>query len=30
LHKAAQDSIRAIQLVRAYRVIGHFEADLDP
>jgi 2-oxoglutarate dehydrogenase E1 component len=27
---AAQDSIRAIQLVRAYRVIGHFEADLDP
>src|SRR6195952_5316763 len=30
LHKAAQDSIRAIQLVRAYRVIGHLEADLDP
>ena len=27
---AAQASIRAIQLVRAYRVIGHFEADLDP
>ncbi len=27
---AAQDSIRAIQLVRAYRVIGHFEAELDP
>ena len=27
---AAQDSIRAIQLVRAYRVIGHLEADLDP
>ncbi len=26
----AQDSIRAIQLVRAYRVIGHLEADLDP
>ena len=30
LHKVAQDSIRAIQIVRAYRVIGHFEADLDP
>ncbi|HEY4943796.1 MAG TPA: 2-oxoglutarate dehydrogenase E1 component [Rhizomicrobium sp.] len=30
LHKAAQDSIRAIQIVRAYRVIGHLEADLDP
>jgi 2-oxoglutarate dehydrogenase E1 component len=30
LHKAAQDSIRAIQLVRAYRVIGHLEAELDP
>ncbi len=27
---AAQESIRAIQLVRAYRVIGHLEADLDP
>jgi 2-oxoglutarate dehydrogenase E1 component len=26
----AQDSIHAIQLVRAYRVIGHLEADLDP
>jgi len=30
LRLAAQESIRAIQLVRAYRVIGHFEADLDP
>jgi 2-oxoglutarate dehydrogenase E1 component len=30
LHKVAQDSIRMIQLVRAYRVIGHREADLDP
>jgi 2-oxoglutarate dehydrogenase E1 component len=30
LHLASQQSIRAIQLVRAYRVIGHFEADLDP
>ena len=26
----ALDSIRAIQLVRAFRVIGHLEADLDP
>src|SRR5438270_7760378 len=26
----AQDSIRAIQLIRAYRVIGHREANLDP
>ncbi|HEY5347337.1 MAG TPA: 2-oxoglutarate dehydrogenase E1 component, partial [Rhizomicrobium sp.] len=30
LRSASQDSIRAIQLVRAYRVIGHLEADLDP
>ena len=30
LRLAAQESIRAIQLVRAYRVIGHFEAELDP
>ncbi|MGZ5934970.1 MAG: 2-oxoglutarate dehydrogenase E1 component [Rhizomicrobium sp.] len=30
LRLAAQESIRAIQLVRAYRVIGHFKADLDP
>jgi 2-oxoglutarate dehydrogenase E1 component len=30
LRAAAQDSIRAIQLVRAYRVIGHLAADLDP
>ncbi|MCH7860988.1 MAG: CoA transferase, partial [Proteobacteria bacterium] len=29
-HIPAQDSIRAIQLVRAYRVIGHLEANLDP
>src|SRR5579864_1439412 len=27
---AAQASIRAVQLVRAYRVIGHREANLDP
>jgi 2-oxoglutarate dehydrogenase E1 component len=26
----ARESIRAIQLVRAYRVIGHLAADLDP
>jgi 2-oxoglutarate dehydrogenase E1 component len=26
----AQASIRAVQLVRAYRVIGHLEANLDP
>ena len=30
LRAAAKESIRAIQLVRAYRVIGHLEADLDP
>ena len=30
MHLAAQASIRAIQMVRAYRVIGHLEADLDP
>src|ERR1700743_3908745 len=30
LHDAAHKSIRAIQMVRAYRVIGHFAADLDP
>ncbi|MBS0472644.1 MAG: 2-oxoglutarate dehydrogenase E1 component [Proteobacteria bacterium] len=30
LHQAAQNSIRMIQFVRAYRVMGHFEADLDP
>ncbi|HEY4275827.1 MAG TPA: thiamine pyrophosphate-dependent enzyme, partial [Rhizomicrobium sp.] len=29
-HALAQDSIRAIQLVRAYRIIGHLAADLDP
>jgi 2-oxoglutarate dehydrogenase E1 component len=26
----AQESIRAIQLVRAYRILGHLEADTDP
>ncbi len=28
--RAAQDSIRALMLIRAYRVRGHLEADLDP
>ncbi|HEX3654142.1 MAG TPA: 2-oxoglutarate dehydrogenase E1 component [Rhizomicrobium sp.] len=27
---AAKDSVRAIHMVRAYRVIGHLAADLDP
>jgi 2-oxoglutarate dehydrogenase E1 component len=30
LRAAAQDSVRAIQLIRAYRVVGHLAADLDP
>jgi 2-oxoglutarate dehydrogenase E1 component len=30
LRRGASDSIRAMQLVRAYRVRGHLEADLDP
>jgi len=30
LHAAAQESIRAIHMVRAYRVTGHLAADLDP
>lgn len=28
--RATQDSIRALQLIRAYRVMGHLAADLDP
>ena len=28
--RAATNSIRALQLIRAYRVRGHLEADLDP
>ncbi len=28
--RATQDSIRALMLIRAYRVMGHFAADLDP
>ena len=30
LRQATCDSIRALQLIRAYRVRGHLEADLDP
>src|SRR5215469_7902024 len=30
LRHATSDSIRALQLIRAYRVRGHLEADLDP
>jgi len=30
MRRAAQDSIRALMLIRAYRVRGHLEADLDP
>ncbi|HUO91899.1 MAG TPA: 2-oxoglutarate dehydrogenase E1 component [Rhizomicrobium sp.] len=30
LNAAAQESVRAIQLIRAYRVMGHLAADLDP
>ncbi len=29
-HRATQDSIRALMLIRAYRVMGHLIADLDP
>src|SRR5207344_1676683 len=29
-HQAVLDSIRALNLIRAYRVRGHLEADLDP
>jgi len=28
--EAAKQSIHAVQMIRAYRMIGHFEADLDP
>ncbi len=28
--RAIQDSIRAIMMIRAYRVMGHLAADLDP
>jgi 2-oxoglutarate dehydrogenase E1 component len=30
LRRTTSDSIRALQLIRAYRVRGHLEADLDP
>src|SRR4051794_29261771 len=30
IHRAAQDSIRAMMLIRTYRVRGHLAADLDP
>jgi 2-oxoglutarate dehydrogenase E1 component len=30
MRAAARDSIRALMLIRAYRVRGHLEADLDP
>ncbi len=30
VERAAADSIRALNLIRAYRVRGHLEADLDP
>jgi len=30
VRQAASDSIRALNLIRAYRVRGHLEADLDP
>ncbi len=30
IRRAAIDSIRALQLIRSYRVRGHLEADLDP
>src|ERR1700726_4881610 len=30
LRRATADSIRALQLIRSYRVRGHLEADLDP
>ena len=30
LHQATRDSVRAIMLIRAYRMRGHFHANLDP
>src|SRR5690606_35072522 len=30
IRAAAKDSVRALMLIRAYRVRGHLEADLDP
>ena len=30
LHRASRDSVRALMLIRAYRMRGHFHANLDP
>ena len=30
IHQATRDSIRAIMMIRAYRMRGHLHADLDP
>jgi len=30
LHRATQDSVRAIMMIRAYRMRGHLHANLDP
>lgn len=30
IHRARHDTIRAIDIIRAYRIRGHLEADLDP
>ena len=30
LHQATRDSVRALMLIRAYRMRGHFHAKLDP
>jgi 2-oxoglutarate dehydrogenase E1 component len=30
IRAAAQDTARALMLIRAYRIRGHLEADLDP
>ena len=30
IHQAVTDSLRALMLIRAYRIRGHLEADLDP
>src|SRR5262249_23299580 len=30
LHQATRDSVRALMLIRAYRMRGHFHAHLDP
>ena len=30
VRQAAKDSVRAIMLIRAYRIRGHLQASLDP